>query len=223
MLRGVAFGNVYLAEKTDAEGFSDEDEQVVRLLAAQAAVAIANARLYESARQWARQLEALNEVSAALASGLDLAQLFRLTVTHLRALIDARVVMVQVPTTDGLSLTVETADGEHADELLGLRVDRAGSRSGLTLTRARAERIDSLIEDPEVNQTVPRLVEASAALYVPLVVQKRVVGVIVAYDKTDADPRFTEADTRLAEAFANRAAIAVDLSERVARDTILPT
>ena len=43
MTRGVAFGNLYLAEKRSAARFSDEDEEIVTLLAAQAAVAIENA------------------------------------------------------------------------------------------------------------------------------------------------------------------------------------
>ncbi len=43
MTRGVAFGNLYLAEKRSAPRFSEEDEEIVTLLAAQAAVAIENA------------------------------------------------------------------------------------------------------------------------------------------------------------------------------------
>lgn len=43
MTRGVAFGNLYLAEKQPAGPFSEEDEEIVTLLAAQAAVAIENA------------------------------------------------------------------------------------------------------------------------------------------------------------------------------------
>src|ERR1044072_1679089 len=49
LLRTVAYGNLYLSEKWDGPGFPDEDEELVRLLAGQAAVAIENARLYESA------------------------------------------------------------------------------------------------------------------------------------------------------------------------------
>jgi signal transduction histidine kinase len=67
---------------------------------------------------------------------------------------------------------------------------------------------------------VPRLVEASAALYVPLTVRGRAVGVIAVYDKQGADPRFSDADMRVAEAFANRAALALDLSERVGREAV---
>src|SRR6188768_3467123 len=67
LLRGVAYGNLYLTEKEGGGDFSDEDQELVKLLAAQAAVAIENARLYESATRWSRQLESLMEVSSAVA------------------------------------------------------------------------------------------------------------------------------------------------------------
>src|SRR5215217_3401555 len=40
LLRGVAYGNLYLAEKAGGGEFTDEDEELVTLLASQAAVAI---------------------------------------------------------------------------------------------------------------------------------------------------------------------------------------
>ena len=43
---------------------------------------------------------------------------------------------------------------------------------------------------------------------------------IIVHDKLGPDPRFGDADLRLAEQFAARAAIAVDLSRRVARDSL---
>jgi signal transduction histidine kinase len=219
-LRGTAFGNLYLTEKEGGEEFTIGDEEIVRLLAAQAAVAIENARLYESSRQWSRQLESLNEVSEALAGETDLTQVFELAASRLRELVDARVVMIQRPAPDGVSLVVEAASGEGADRLLGLKLDALRSKSGRTLERRRSERIDSLIDDPEVDQSAPRLVEASAALYVPLIVRDQAVGVVVAYDKIGASPRFADADMRIAQAFANRAAVAIELSERVGRRAV---
>jgi signal transduction histidine kinase len=220
MLRGTAFGNLYLTEKAGSEEFTVEDQEIVSLLAAQSAVAIENARLYESSRQWSRQLESLNEVSEALATEADLSKLFALAATRLRELLEARVVMIQLPTQDGLSLVVEAADGENAEQLLGLKLERGRSKSGRTLMRKRSERIDSLIDDPEVDQTAPRLVEATAALYVPLIIRDRAAGMIVVYDKQGLDPRFLDADMRVAQAFANRAAVALDLSERVGREAV---
>jgi signal transduction histidine kinase len=219
-VRGTTFGNLYLTEKDGGDDFGEDDEEVVRLLAAQAAVAIENARLYESARQWSRQLESLNEVSEALLGEGDLPQLFELAASRLRDLVEARVVMVQRPAPGGETLTVVAASGENAERLRELRVDARRSKSGRTLERKRSERIDSLLDDPEVDQTAPRLVEASAALYVPLVVNDEAAGVIVAYDKEGPSPRFSDADMRIAQAFANRVSVAIELSERVGRRAV---
>ena len=71
-LRGVAYGNLYLTEKAGGGDFTEEDEELVGLLASQAAVAIENARLYEAATVWSKQLESLNEVGNALANETDL-------------------------------------------------------------------------------------------------------------------------------------------------------
>src|SRR5215210_8369378 len=78
LLRNFAYGNLYLSEKHDGSDFTEQDEELVRLLAGQAAVAIENARLYESATRWSRQLESLNEVASALVSETSLVPLLRL-------------------------------------------------------------------------------------------------------------------------------------------------
>ncbi|MFZ0342657.1 MAG: GAF domain-containing protein, partial [Gaiellaceae bacterium] len=92
LLRGIAYGNLYLTEKQGGDDFTDEDEELVTLLAGQAAVAIENARLYEAATRWSRQLQSLNEVGNALVIETDLEKLLDLIVRRLRELLDARVV-----------------------------------------------------------------------------------------------------------------------------------
>ena len=52
LVGGKPYGNLYLTEKAGGEEFTTEDEEIVRLLATQAAVAIENARLFEASRQW---------------------------------------------------------------------------------------------------------------------------------------------------------------------------
>jgi GAF domain-containing protein len=44
-------GALYLTDKEDAPGFTEEDEGLIRMLAAHAAIAIENARLYERGRE----------------------------------------------------------------------------------------------------------------------------------------------------------------------------
>ena len=218
LLRGRAYGNLYLTEKVSGP-FSADDEKLVVTLASQAAVAIENARLYEAATSWSEQLEALNEVGTALASEFELARLLQLIAHRLRGLIGARIVTIALTGSDG-TLRIEAADGTGAGPLVGVQLERRGSKSGRVLERGSGERVDSLLDDPEVDQEATRRLGARSGLYVPLVAGGRSIGVIVAHDKDGADPRFTDADLRLAETFAPRAAVAVDLSARVARDAV---
>ncbi len=57
--RGKTFGNVYLTDKQGAEAFDEEDERVLLVLAAQAAIAVENARLIDEAERNARELRRL--------------------------------------------------------------------------------------------------------------------------------------------------------------------
>jgi signal transduction histidine kinase len=217
-LRGVAYGNLYLTEKPEGEDFTKEDQELVELLASQAAVAIENARLYEAATGWSKQLESLNEVGNALATETDLDRLLDLVARRLRELLDARLVTVLLPSGDD-ELRFAAVAGDRA-ELAGTTITRSTSKTGRVLERRQSERSDSVLDDPDVDHEAMRLLGVRSGLWVPLLVRGRAIGVLAAHDKLGADVRFTDTDLRLAETFATRAALAVDLSERIAQDAL---
>ena len=219
LLRGVAYGNLYLTEKEDGADFTGEDEEVVTLLASQAAVAIENARLYESSREWARQLESLDEITNAMLSEMEPGRLLQLVVDRASALLDARFVAVLVATPDGL-LEIAAAEGEQAEELVGFRLAADRSKSGRVFEEGAGVRVDSVLDDPDADPDLMRRVGARAGLWAPLVVRGESIGVLMALDRRGDDPRFTDVDLRLVQRFASRAAVAVDLSRRVARTTV---
>jgi len=222
VLRGVAYGNLYLSEKHGGDEFTEEDEELIQLLAAQAAVAIENTRLYETSTRWLRQLESLNEIGEALAGELELEPLLGLVARRLRGLVHARMVLIALPEpgTDRLRIAAADGDGSDAYGLVGMDLELGGSKTGRVLSRGRSERVDSVIDDPEIDQQVARRMGVRSALYVPLFVGARAIGVIVAHDRLGTTSSFNDEDVRLAESLAARAAIAVELSERVSRDTV---
>ncbi len=221
LLRGVAFGNLYLTEKEGREDFTAEDEEVVKMLAAQAAVAIENARLYESATRWSRQLESLHEVVRSMVEETELEHLLELICVRLRELIGARVALIALPGDGGLlRIAAVDAEGEAAARLLGRELARGQSKLGGVLDRRQSARVDSIIDDPEVDQEEARMMGIRTGIYVPLVARRRALGIVAVHDKLGPELRFSDADLRLAEIFAARASVAVDLSERVARDTV---
>jgi signal transduction histidine kinase len=219
LLRGVAYGNFYLTEKAGGEDFTEEDQEIVSLLAAQAAVAVENARLYEASTQWSRQLESLNEIGNALATETDVGRLLDLVARRLRELLDARIVAVMLPAGDK-ELRFAAVAGEGGEAFLGQTMGRAASKSGRVYELGRSERSDAVLDDPEVDHDVVRGLGARTGLWVPLVVRSATIGLIAVHDKLGLDPRFTDNDVRLAETFASRAAVAVDLSQRIARDAL---
>lgn len=85
-----AYGNLYLTEKQGDEAFSAEDEGLLVGLAAVAGAAIANARLYEEARQRERWREAIGEVSSAVLDGESPQLVRQRVVTGAAELLDAQ-------------------------------------------------------------------------------------------------------------------------------------
>jgi signal transduction histidine kinase len=138
---------------------------------------------------------------------------------RLRDLLDARLVAVLLPSGPD-ELRFVAAAGEAGEGLLGETMPRSASKSGRVLERGRSERVDSVLDDPEVDRGVTRRLGARTGLWVPLVVRSEAIGVLAVHDKLGRDARFSDDDLRLAEAFASRAAVGVELSERVARDAL---
>ena len=66
--RGRVLGNLYLTEKEGATGFNDRDEDLLRLLSTQAAVAITNAQIHEKLESLAR-LEERDRIAMDLHDG----------------------------------------------------------------------------------------------------------------------------------------------------------
>ena len=180
------------------------------------------ARALEATR-WSQRLESLNEVGNALATETELQPLLNLVAARLRELVGARVVAVLLPA--GTSqLRFAAISGTGTEGFLGERVPRAGTMSGQVLGNARSERARRRARQAPVDRDLDGRLAARTSIWVPLVVRDRAIGVIAAHDKVaGAGARFSDDDLRLAETFASRAAVAVDLSERVARDATAVT
>jgi len=218
-LRDTVYGNLYLTEKEGGAPFTEDDEELTRLLAAQAAVAIENARLHESSSRWLRQLESLNEIGNALAGQIELDPLLGLVAARLRGLVRARIVLVGLVDRAG-TIRIAAAEGGQGSLLVGAELASGRSKMGSVMERRCSELVERLSEDPEVDPQATEDAGFRTGLYVPLVVDGAALGVIAAHDREGDDPRFDDDDLRVAETLAKRAAIAVDLARRVSSDAV---
>jgi len=87
---GRQLGQIYLTNKIGADEFSQEDQQVIETLAAYAAIAIANVRLYQELTrrdlvltQRSENLALLNDLASTLASSSDVDQILDKALTQM--------------------------------------------------------------------------------------------------------------------------------------------
>src|SRR5215475_14545128 len=87
-VRGKVFGNLYLTEKADGADFAEEDQEIVVALAAAAAVAVENARLYERTHRREQWLQASNDITGKLLAGADARETLSMVATQALSIAD---------------------------------------------------------------------------------------------------------------------------------------
>jgi signal transduction histidine kinase len=227
VVRGEAWGNLYLTEKEGGGQFSDDDEDAVVVLAQWAATAIGNARLYKDSEHRRVQLEravesleAARDIADAITGASDLGRILELIVKRGRALVDARTVLIMLREGDEL---VVAASAGHARGAPGHRIPISGSTSGTVLQRGRPERLDDVGSRLLVAPAALGVNDVRTGLIVPVLHRGNGLGVLAAFDRgPDAHP-FTEDDEQLLRTFAASAANAVALSRSVESDRLRST
>jgi signal transduction histidine kinase len=222
LIRGEAWGNLYLTEKADGEPFSSADEEAVIVLADWAAIAIENAGLYrdvaarrEELERAVRGLQATAAIARAVGGETELDRILELVVKRGRALIDAHDVLIMLR--DGDELVIAAGAG-HVQIHQAARLPLAGSTAGQVLAEGRPRRIADAARELLIPPERLGLDHASTALLVPLVYRGQSLGVLAAFDRLAGDGAFSRDDEQLLEAFAAQAATAVATAKSVEAD-----
>mgnify|MGYP000020592214 CR=1 FL=1 len=119
MLGDRLFGQIYLTDKIGYPEFTEDDAQVIETLAAYAAVAISNARMYEAmlARDYAltqrnNDLALLNDVATSLAGSSDISAILEQTVDRVMEYLNVEAGEVFLREEDGSDMVLALHRGE---------------------------------------------------------------------------------------------------------------
>ena len=200
-------GDLYLANKIGAPEFTQEDETLVTLFAAQAAVAMENARLFEKEARRAAQLDGLNHIGNELTRIFDLDTLLQRLAEMLRD--GFNYPNVQVYWVDAATESIWTR------AVVGRVPSKMGSDSTWPKDRGIAVWVAKHKETALANDAAqdPRYFaepgfESSAELAVPVVVKGAAVAVI----NVDAMEPYTfdDGDVKTLETLADQLAVAIE-------------
>ena len=224
LVRDQAWGNLYLTEKEGGEEFDAVDEESTVILAAWAAIAIENARLYESVaarrdelEQSARRLEAARTIAVAVGAEMELDQVLELIAKRGRALVEARSLVILLREGDDLVVAASAGVTERAT---GVRLPIDGSTTGQVLTSRTVQRIDDVGAHLRISASQLGVAEGRTALLAPLVYRDRGLGVLAAFDRGSDAAGFSEDDEATLRAFAASGATAVALAQTVQQDRL---
>jgi len=209
-VRDEVFGNLYLTRR-EGPPFGPEDEEAVQALAATAAVAIENARLFANAVHRQEWLAASADVGRQLLTGDGDA--LRVIAQEVLRLADADLITLVVP--EGVRLRVAVAEGHAATEVEGSTYQREATLSDLVLEIGRPFRLDDAADTSDVQGRSIFLagqVEVGPVMVLPLLGRERVRGSLVATREPGRRP-FSELDMEMATTFANYASVALELVE----------
>jgi signal transduction histidine kinase len=223
LIRGEAWGNLYLTEKAGGD-FDQEDEDAVVVLADWAAIAIENARLYRTVdarraelERAVRGFEATATIARAVGGETDLDRVLELIVKRGRALVEARDVLILLAEGDHLRVAAGAGSVAVPEDV---RVAIGGSPIASFISQPRAQRVADPEERLGVRLSTLGVPDAEAALIVPLVYRGAALGALMAFDRLTGDVGFTRDDEQLLEAFAASAATAVATAKTVEADRL---
>ena len=222
MIRGKAFGNLYLTEKASAAEFTEADEVSAVLLADWAAIAIDNARLYEAAETRregleaaVRRMEAMTEVAKAVGGETDLERILETVVKRGRALVSAS--WLGILLREGDDLCVAALAGDVDRKMADLRVPIEGSVIGAALRGMKSRRLSD-VQSLKQSSELTVAFDADVELIVPMSFQGAGIGVMIAAEPLGDRDEFAAQDEELLTSFAASAATAVGTARSVAED-----
>jgi GAF domain-containing protein len=211
-VRGESIGILHV-EDSDHGGFTSEDRELARALAATAGMAVQNARLYESARRRGEWLQASAAITRELLTGGQSgAGALELVARSSRDVAGADLVAVLRPDVEpgATELCVEVLVGP--EEWGGRSVPVAGSLLGRVYTRGESVSVAAGDLDEESGAMPWTAAPLGPLLAAPLVGSAGVRGVLCAA-RFPGRPPFSTTDAQMAGSFAGQAAVAIELAD----------
>ncbi|MEU0737957.1 GAF domain-containing protein [Streptomyces sp. NPDC006134] len=211
-VEGEEFGALHLAGRPDGAPFTAGDEQAVRVLAAQAGIAIGNARLYETARQRERWIEGAAAVTTALLTGEAADDALTTVAERARLLAGAAAGVILQPTEEGgMEIVTASAPGEPGGPgaLVGAAI-APGSPVLDQLLAGEPVFVDDAATDPRM--TTPVRHRFGPGMLLPLRASGHLIGTL-ALPRRRGDRPYSDVERLPAVTFASQAALALVLAD----------
>jgi signal transduction histidine kinase len=189
--------------------FNEHDLWLLSALGTQAAIAIRNARLFESSQRRAAEMALLNDVARTLSSTLQLDEVLTRIMEQVETMLNVEAGSLLLADTATGELVFQIALGDKADEIKPFRIPKGQGIAGEVALTGKPLMIANAGQDKrhfkKLDQTTHFLTRN--ILCVPLVLYDQIIGVLEVINKREGN--FTQNNLDLLSSIASYAAIAI--------------
>jgi len=217
-------GTLVVTATMERAPFTEADGELLAAFAAQAALAVENARFYQTERARAQELELLRKqreeqiqrlhdlhaAGLAVTSDLDLRELLKRVAEEARKLTGAEYGALGVLDADKTELAQFIVSGMSEEVAAGMGDPPKGlGLLGAVIQGGRTVRLDRASEDPRAFGVPEGHPHPRSFLGVPVKVRDQVIGDLYLINKVD-EGTFSEQDETIVEMLAAQAAVAIE-------------
>ncbi len=206
IVEGRALGVLGVDRKRSRLPLEPATLELLQLFAAQAAVAIENARLFTSAEQRAGELATLQEVGQAITAQLELSRVLEAVVTGAMQFLGSQHTQVLLWDEANQTLRYGAARGAEAERVRTQRLQLGRGINGTVAMTRQPMILDDYQASP---YALPEFPDIVATITTPILFGDRLLGVLHSHT-TQAGRRFTPDDLRHLQMLAAQAAIAIE-------------
>ncbi|HEX4998948.1 MAG TPA: GAF domain-containing SpoIIE family protein phosphatase [Terriglobia bacterium] len=199
-------------ESPEVGYFREEQVRLLNLLASQIAIAIENAKIYESERRSSQTLALLYDVSLEMSSTLEVDEVIRKIAAAVRSAVDYQIFSIFQLDERAGTLQPKVIIRSNEREFRKLSVPLGKGLVGAAALLKKPVRVGHVLSDPRY---IPVHEETRSEMVVPLTYKGRVIGV-VDLESTEVE-YFTEYHQQLLMTLASRIASALVNAELYAR------
>ncbi len=203
VMTGIRLLGVLAVHATASGRFAAEDEEVVTIMASQAATALANARRYGESERERRQTEALADVARAVGESLRPGEVLHLILRHAVALLQAHGACIALRHGDWLHIVAGIG---AADLFAGVHVPLEGSLLGRVTTTGGQVLSNSLPDEKGAYTPLQRIAPVQNTVIAPLATARGIIGAIAVINRSTP---FTEDDVRILQRLGDQVSVAI--------------
>ena len=209
--RDKVIGVIQLLNGPSDRPFTEDDVNLLSALAAHAATAIDQARLFQETETRADKLVALNELSSLITSTLDLNDLLQLIMQRIHNFLGVEASSLLLKDDEKDELVFRVGVSEYGAEVVGRRLKVGQGIAGWVFEHGAPLMVPDVRKDRRFYQGVDYNTgfTTKSVICVPLKTREKVIGVMQVLNRP-SDPPFTQDDMNLLSAIATHAATAIE-------------